>query len=28
MALDCYEGIPQRLAAAPEQPKPERKGMF
>lgn len=28
MALDCYEGIPQRLSAAPEQSKTERKGVF
>ncbi len=28
MALDCYDGIPQRLSAAPELPKHTKKGMF
>lgn len=28
MALDCYDGIPQRLSAAPEEPKQKNKGMF
>lgn len=28
LALDCYDGVPQRLEAAPPQPKPEHKGMF
>jgi hypothetical protein len=28
MALDCYDGIPQRLSAAPEAPKPKNKGML
>ncbi|MFP1742886.1 PFL_4703 family integrating conjugative element protein [Lonsdalea quercina] len=28
MALDCYDGIPQRLAVAPQEPAPEKKGVF
>ncbi|GAA3607251.1 TIGR03746 family integrating conjugative element protein [Gibbsiella greigii] len=28
MALDCYDGIPQRLTAAPQEATPEKKGVF
>ena len=28
LALDCYDSMPQRLAAAPQEPEPEKKGVF
>lgn len=28
LALDCFDSVPQRLAAAPEADKPEKKGVF
>ncbi|SVK47273.1 integrating conjugative element protein, PFL_4703 family [Acinetobacter baumannii] len=28
LALDCYDSMPQRLAAAPAEPAPEKKGVF
>ncbi|HID9282444.1 TPA: PFL_4703 family integrating conjugative element protein, partial [Serratia marcescens] len=28
LALDCYDSMPQRLAAAPVEPAPEKKGVF
>lgn len=28
LALDCYDGVPERLEAAPLPPKPEKKGFM